>query len=110
MILEKTITFNKFFKITYTFKRMHIEAWFWITAIILLIISNPSSNHVSLCMFKNLNLGFCPGCGLGHSISWLFRGEFINSFQAHPLGLPAVIILLYRSFKLLKNDLKIVLS
>jgi len=95
-------------RLTYTFKRTHFEAWFWLVAIILLAFSNPvEEGHASLCLIKNLNIGFCPGCGLGHSIAWLFRGEFINSFKAHPLGIPAIIILLYRCFSLLKNDISI---
>ena len=95
-------------RFTYTLKRTHLEACFWLIAIIMLAFSNPiEEGHASLCLIKNLNLGFCPGCGLGHSIAWLFRGEFVSSFNAHPLGIPAVIVLLYRSFSLLKNDISI---
>ena len=92
----------------YNFKRSHLESWFWLIAIVMLAFSNPvEEGHASLCIVKNLNIGFCPGCGLGHSIAWLFRGEIIKSFNAHPLGIPAVIILLFRSFSLLKNDITI---
>ena len=94
--------------LTYHFKRKHLEAWFWFTAIVVLAFTNPmSEGHASLCLFKNIGFPFCPGCGLGHSIAWLFRGEFVKSFQAHPLGIPAVAILLTRSFNLLKNDFSI---
>ncbi len=90
----------------YTFKRAHLEAFFWLSAIIALALTNPAKEgHASLCLIKNTGLGFCPGCGLGHAISWLFRGEVIESFRSHPLGIPAVLILLVRSIKLLKNDI-----
>ncbi len=94
--------------IKYSYKTKHLEAWFWITAIIILAFSDPVANgHSSLCLIKQLNLGFCPGCGLGHSIAWIFRGEIIKSFQSHPFGIPAIIILMTRSFSLLKDGFSI---
>jgi hypothetical protein len=97
--------------VKYRYHRKHIEACFWIAAILALALTNPEgSGHISLCPLKNAGLDFCPGCGLGHSISWLFRGEFIRSFTAHPLGLPAVLILITRSYTLLKNEITITLN
>ncbi len=82
---------------------------FWLLAILLLALSNPAGEgHLSLCPLKNMGFNFCPGCGLGHSIAWLFKGQFASSFQHHPLGIPAVAILLHRSFNLLKPDIQIV--
>ncbi|MFW5890033.1 MAG: DUF2752 domain-containing protein [Marinilabiliaceae bacterium] len=90
----------------YHFRKKHLEAFFWIAAIGALALTNPeSSGHFSLCPLKNAGFDFCPGCGLGHAISWLFRGELAVSFKSHPLGIPAVAILLMRSFRLLKNDI-----
>jgi len=89
--------------LNYTFRRKHLEAFFWLTAILALAITNPAEEgHASLCLIKNTGFDFCPGCGLGHSISWLFRGEFSASFHSHPLGIPALIILLSRSYNLLR--------
>ncbi len=85
------------FNALWNFFRYNLEAILWITAIILLAIMEPACEHSSLCPFDALGLGFCPGCGLGHSISYLFRGDIVNSFNAHPLGIFAVIMLLYRS-------------
>ena len=93
-----------FGRIKYDFKKAHFEALFWIAAIILLATTDPTVEHASFCIAKNMGFKFCPGCGLGHSIAWLFRGEFVKSFQTHFFGIPAVIILLYRSFSLLKKD------
>ncbi|SFE43593.1 DUF2752 domain-containing protein [Thermophagus xiamenensis] len=90
----------------YKFQRKHLEAYIWIGAIIALALTDPTESHLSLCPLKNAGFQYCPGCGLGHSISWLFRGEWAASFNAHPLGIPAVIILLTRSIMLLKNDFK----
>lgn len=79
-----------------------LEGWFWLIAIASLAMTDPDQcGHFSLCLFKNLGIDFCPGCGLGHGISLLFRGRFVDSFDAHPLSLPAVVILLYRSYQLL---------
>ena len=91
----------------YLFKRKHLEAFFWIIGITLLAFTNPEgSGHLSLCPLKNMGFNFCPGCGLGHAISWLFRGELANSFNCHPMGIPAVAILLGRSYNLLRTDIQ----
>ncbi|MBC7936899.1 MAG: DUF2752 domain-containing protein [Rhizobacter sp.] len=65
---------------------------------------NPAAdNHYSLCFFKWMGFSFCPGCGLGHSISWLFHGNIGKSFSEHPLGIFAVGILIHRIYKIIKN-------
>lgn len=48
-----------------------------------------------------MGIDWCPGCGLGHSISWLFHGNLNNSFHAHWLGFPAVAVILSRIYTLL---------
>jgi len=58
--------------------------------------------HYSFCAFKMLDFHFCPGCGLGHSISYLFHGKIQASFSIHPFGIFAVIIILSRIFNLLR--------
>ncbi|MEN8224828.1 MAG: DUF2752 domain-containing protein [Bacteroidota bacterium] len=60
----------------------------------------------SLCPFHNLGFHWCPGCGLGHSISWLFRGDIVQSFHAHPLGIPAVLVLSIRVFNIFRINKK----
>ncbi|MEO6820598.1 MAG: DUF2752 domain-containing protein [Ginsengibacter sp.] len=79
----------------------NVELIFWVTSLILLAMMDPrNSVHFSLCIFKLLGLSFCPGCGLGHSISFLFHGNVSASLHAHPLGIFALIIILIRIFKL----------
>ena len=73
------------------------EALIWLCALVALAASNPESDfHFTLfwpSWFFDIK---SPGYGLGHSISWLFRGEISRSFDSHWLGIPTVIILSYR--------------
>ena len=76
------------------------EAFAWMAALLAMAIMEPGESHLfSFCPFSYM-LKWCPGCGLGHAIAWLFRGEFVVSWQAHPLGIPAVLLLSLRSVKL----------
>jgi hypothetical protein len=86
--------------------RFPLEALIWISGLILLVVYSPAEgNHFTICPLYNLGFEHCPGCGLGRSISLFFRGDIIESFQAHPLGIIAVIILTYRIIELTKKHL-----
>jgi len=86
--------------------RKYFELIFWLTALILLALMPPSiDTHYSLCVFKFVGLNFCPGCGLGHSISYLFHGDVQASLASHPLGIFAVLIIVCRIYKLLQLHL-----
>jgi hypothetical protein len=79
----------------------YFELVFWVAALVSLALADPAGPaHFSLCPLKAMGITWCPGCGLGHSISWLFRGDIHNSFHAHWLGIPALIIILYRIYTL----------
>ena len=81
--------------------RKYFEVTAWMAALVLLAFMNPRSDvHYSFCLFKFIGIKFCPGCGLGHSISYLFHGDLRASFQAHPLGWFAVIVILARIYQL----------
>jgi len=81
--------------------RRYFELAFWLCSIMLLALAPPGSGtHYSLCLFKIAGISFCPGCGLGHSISYLLQGNIRASFSAHPLGFFALVIILYRVYKL----------
>jgi hypothetical protein len=86
-------------------KRINIELIFWIGGLLWLAFMNPSESHFTLCPIKNLGFSFCPGCGLGHSISFLFHGQIKESFHQHPLGIFALAVILWRVFKLIKNSI-----
>jgi hypothetical protein len=89
------------------FIRVNLEALIWLAALILLAFHDPTASHYSLCPLNNLGFEFCPGCGLGHSISYLFRGEIIQSLEAHPLGIFAVVLLSYRIVSLFRKNYSI---
>lgn len=81
-----------------------LEAFMWAAALVYLFFIDPyKTQHYSLCLFNNLGIDFCPGCGMGRSIAMLYHGDFIHSFQMHPLGLFALVIILARIYKLFKN-------
>ncbi|MBB3970099.1 DUF2752 domain-containing protein [Mucilaginibacter phyllosphaerae] len=70
-------------------------------ALACLAFTNPAGqSHFSLCPLKLLGFTWCPGCGLGHAISHLFRGDIKASFHAHWLGIPVLAVLLYRIYTL----------
>lgn len=79
-----------------------IESLIWTIGLVALAVFNPtdSSGSFSLCIIHQMGFDFCPGCGLGHSIAWLFNGDISASIEAHILGPFAVIILISRIFKL----------
>jgi hypothetical protein len=80
----------------------YFELSFWIIALLLLALMNPGTDaHYSFCVFKFIGIKYCPGCGLGHSISYLFHGDLRASFDAHPLGIFAVAVIGFRIYKLL---------
>lgn len=83
---------------------VNLEAIIWIIGLLFLALNSPVNHHFTICPIKNLGFTFCPGCGLGESISHLFRLELWESFTSHPLGLFAFIILSHRIFFLLKKS------
>ena len=90
------------------FKRVNPEALVWITGLTALAFINlENTSHFTICPLNNLGLDYCPGCGLGKSISYLFSLKIEQSFAAHPLGIFAFIILLHRIFFLMLKSYKI---
>jgi len=87
------------------FNIVGFEASIWIAALLYLaLIHIPGNTHFTICPIKNLGFDFCPGCGLGNSVSYFFHGDFYRSFTAHPLGIFAVVVLLFRIVFLIKNN------
>jgi hypothetical protein len=75
-------------------RRLPLEAYVWTAALAALAWTDPRADGLlSLCVPKALGLPFCPGCGLGHAIAHLFRGELALSLAAHPLGPFAAAVL-----------------
>lgn len=85
-------------------KSFPLELFFWITALVLLAATNAHEHHFTLCPLANLGFeNWCPGCGLGRSISHILHGELTESFSEHWFGLPALLIILYRIYTLTKK-------
>ncbi len=90
------------------FKKIDIESLFWLSAFIYLSLINPyTPKHLDMCLFSLVGIDNCPGCGLGKSISMIFHGDFAASFNAHPLGIPAIILIVKRIYTLLKNRINL---
>lgn len=91
-------------KIIALLRYVNLEAVVWIIGLLFLACNSPDNHHFSICPIKNLGFTFCPGCGLGESISYVFRFEIAESFSSHPLGIFAFIILSHRIIFLLKKS------
>jgi hypothetical protein len=86
-------------------RSMEFEAFIWISALIYLILIDPNaSNHLNFCFFSLIGVEYCPGCGLGRSISMILHGYVLSSFQIHPLGFFAIVIIVLRITKLLNKS------
>lgn len=98
----KLLTLMAIGKVQSLYARVGLEAIVWIGAFIYLAVHNPYAHgEFTLCPLKNLGFNYCPGCGLGRSVSFFLHGDVVRSFQTHILGIPATIILFFRIISLL---------
>lgn len=73
------------------------EALIWALGLAALAAGDPTSDFHFTLFWPQWVFGIeSPGRGLGHSIGYLFRGDFQSSLQTHWLGAPAVALLLWR--------------
>lgn len=82
-----------------------IELAFWLIALVLLATANPHEHHFTLCPLANLGFDWCPGCGLGRSITALFHGDVKASFGHHWFGIPALLLIGHRIYQLTNKRL-----
>jgi hypothetical protein len=82
------------------FLTQNLEAWFWLTALVMLAFMDPASTQQTLCLWHFIGVDSCPGCGLGHSMSAAFHGNIRDSFSFHPLGIIAIGVLIARIFSI----------
>jgi hypothetical protein len=87
-------------------RKLNTELFCWLFILAALAIVNPSHTHFTLCVFNLTGLEWCPGCGIGHSISYLLHGNLQQSWQSHYLGLPALLIILHRCINLSISQFK----
>jgi hypothetical protein len=80
--------------------RVPLELILWIVALTLLGSAAPVDHnyghHFTFCPLANLGIQWCPGCGLGRSITHVLHGNVSESLRYHWLGIPAVLIIGYR--------------
>jgi hypothetical protein len=79
------------------------EPWIWTASLVWLAWTDPASMHFTFCPLANIGIGWCPGCGLGHAVSYALHGEFIQSLHEHVLGIPAVVVLTFRITTLIRE-------
>lgn len=85
------------------------EAAIWVVGLIVLALGNPESDfHFTIFWPSYVWDIKSPGYGLGHSISYLFRGDVTAAIETHILGIPAVAILMWRiatlEYRLIKRN------
>jgi hypothetical protein len=91
-------------EITSWIRRIPLELIFWIGSLIAIFTINPDAgHHFSLCPLDSMGFSWCPGCGLGRSMSLLARGEIQASWSMHPLAMLAFGVILHRIWTLIKN-------
>ncbi len=93
-------------KLSFVFNLLknNLELLVWLTGLMYLILIDLSKNHFSFCPLNQMGFDWCPGCGLGMSISLIFHFEFAESLKVHPLGFFALIIIVFRIIQLIKNQ------
>ena len=81
----------------------HSEWVVFFIGLLLMATMNPYVDGTSLCLFETLGLKYCPGEGLGHSIAFLFRGEYKAALEANLMGPLVVVGLSTRIITIWKN-------
>ncbi|MFZ2323065.1 MAG: DUF2752 domain-containing protein [Ignavibacteriaceae bacterium] len=98
--------FQLYFILKNYFKIVGLEATIWIIGLLYLAFFSPiDQTHFTICPLKNAGIDFCPGCGLGHSITQIFHGNFIQSLNTHPLGFFAISVITHRIYFLIKKNI-----
>ncbi len=82
--------------------RIQPELAAWTAGLALLACMDPHTSLPSLCPSRWIGFEGCPGCGLGHSITHLFHAQWQESWNAHKLGAPVLLALLWRIGQLTK--------
>lgn len=84
--------------------RSLMEAAIWIVGLAAVGSADPTlPSAIDLCLFKAIGLPGCPGCGLGHAMGYLFRGEWLLAIQTHWFSPVVLGILVTRIVSLLRH-------
>ena len=85
---------------------LHFE---WMALAGMLIVTaaiNPAA-PAGFCLIEWTGIDYCPGNGIGRSMASAMRGDLDTSFELHPAGIPAVIILMTRIGSILNRNRKL---
>lgn len=84
--------------------KVPLEAIFWLLILLAPVFIDVSTEqHFTLCLFKNIGWDFCPGCGIGRAMAYLYRADLSSSLMSHPFAIPVVLILGHRVFQLIRK-------
>jgi Protein of unknown function (DUF2752) len=78
------------------------EAFIWFVGLLYLAFIH---SNFTICPLKLLGFEYCPGCGMGLSIHYLLNFSLKESFNAHPFGPSAFIIIVHRIYSLQKSPI-----
>jgi len=77
--------------------RQAVEAAIWTGGVGLMALADPTREAlIEVCLLKLAGIAWCPGCGLGHAVGFLARGQFAEAMASHPLVIPVVAVLIVR--------------
>lgn len=76
------------------------ELIFWVSALLALALSDPAQSHYTLCPLARAGITWCPGCGLGHGITFALQGHWAAALHSHPLALFAPAVIFHRIIQL----------
>ncbi|PWN07101.1 DUF2752 domain-containing protein [Rhodohalobacter mucosus] len=74
---------------------LHFE-WIALAGMLIAVVTIDPDSAAGFCLIEWTGVEHCPGEGIGRSMSSAMRGDFVRSFQLHPAGIPAIIILTIR--------------
>jgi hypothetical protein len=95
---------NSRIQIAVAFVLSNLEAFIWLTVIVLFAVSPVSSGeHFTLCPLKLAGFEHCPGCGLGRSLVLLLHGRLTESFTMHPMAVFALAVFTTRILIVFRN-------
>lgn len=79
--------------------KSNLEIYFWLTSLLILYFLRAGGE--SFCLFRLAGIDWCPGCGIGRAISAALHFRFATSFDEHPFGIPALLIIAHRITQLI---------
>jgi len=81
-----------------------VEAIIWTGGLLAVGLADPRAESlIELCLFKAVGLSGCPGCGLGHAMGFLFRGEWNLALSSHIFSPVVLVFLLHRIGSLVRS-------